>query len=189
MAKLEDEDETTKKNGKGIEAHITSLSVLRTHRKLGIATKLMRATHHQMKTYFNCSSCSLRVRVTNRAAIGLYTGVLDYNIRDCEKSYYADGEDAYDMQTILQGPKIEVISSTDEESKTVEAGVDKFAEDSNKKKKKAGETQTGPTEEKKATEPESKEDAEKRANKNKKKKEKAKAKKAATDGGAPEEKS
>ena len=101
MAKLEDEDEASKKNGKGVEAHITSLSVLRTHRKLGIATKLMRATHHQMKTYFNCSSCSLRVRVTNRAAIGLYTSVLDYSIRDCEKSYYADGEDAYDMQSIF----------------------------------------------------------------------------------------
>ena len=27
------------------ESNITSLSVLRTHRKLGIATKLMRATH------------------------------------------------------------------------------------------------------------------------------------------------
>ena len=43
MAKLEDDEE--KKHGK-IEAHVTSLSVLRTHRKLGIATKLMRASHH-----------------------------------------------------------------------------------------------------------------------------------------------
>ena len=43
MGKLEDDDE--KKKGKAPEAHITSLSVLRTHRKLGIATRLMRATH------------------------------------------------------------------------------------------------------------------------------------------------
>ena len=42
MAKLEEDDE--KKGKKGIEAHITSLSTLRTHRKLGIATKLMIAS-------------------------------------------------------------------------------------------------------------------------------------------------
>ena len=62
MGKLEDDDDNKKKE---VEAHITSLSVLRTHRKLGIATKLMRATHHQMKNYFGCTKCSLRVRVTN----------------------------------------------------------------------------------------------------------------------------
>ena len=93
MAKL-DEDE---KKSKKIEAHITSLSVLRTHRKLGIATKLMRATHEQMVKVLKCESCSLRVRVTNRAAINLYQGVLGYKINDVETKYYADGEDAYDM--------------------------------------------------------------------------------------------
>ena len=40
LAKLEDENDDTKKKPYN-EAHITSLSVLRTHRKLGIATKLM----------------------------------------------------------------------------------------------------------------------------------------------------
>jgi len=45
MAKMEDDDDVKHKPGV-VEAHITSLSVLRTHRKLGIATKLMRATHH-----------------------------------------------------------------------------------------------------------------------------------------------
>ena len=44
MAKLEDEDDKNKK--KQPEAHVTRLSVLRTHRKLGIATKLMKASHH-----------------------------------------------------------------------------------------------------------------------------------------------
>ena len=43
MAKLDEEDED-KKNCK-VVAHITSLSVFRTHRKLGIATKLMIAAH------------------------------------------------------------------------------------------------------------------------------------------------
>ena len=75
MAKLED-DEEAKKNK--VEAHITSLSVLRTHRKLGIATKLMRATHIQMKNIYRTHCCSLRVRVTNRAAITLYKDVLGY---------------------------------------------------------------------------------------------------------------
>ena len=52
LAKLEDDEESKKKNYN--EAHITSLSVLRTHRKLGIATKLMQAAHHQMKTVYKC---------------------------------------------------------------------------------------------------------------------------------------
>ena len=95
MAKLEEDAEKVT-DGK-IEAHVTSLSVLRTHRKMGIATKLMRASHHQMKYVYNCDSCSLRVRVTNRAAISLYNKVLGYEIMAVEKEYYADNEDAYDM--------------------------------------------------------------------------------------------
>jgi ribosomal protein S18 acetylase RimI-like enzyme len=43
MAKLDEDHEKTHKNK--VEAHITSLSVFRTHRKLGIATKLMKAAH------------------------------------------------------------------------------------------------------------------------------------------------
>jgi peptide alpha-N-acetyltransferase len=46
MAKLEDDNDDKKKNDGKVEAHITSLSVLRTHRKLGVATRLMRAAHH-----------------------------------------------------------------------------------------------------------------------------------------------
>ena len=41
MAKIEEED--TKKK-EPIHGHVTSISVLRSHRKLGIATKLMRAS-------------------------------------------------------------------------------------------------------------------------------------------------
>ena len=103
MAKMED-DENDKKKSKDIEAHITSLSVLRTHRKLGIATKLMRAAHHQMVTVYGCTKCSLRVRVTNRAAISLYKDILGYVVHDKEKEYYADKEDAYDMQCDLRTP-------------------------------------------------------------------------------------
>ena len=114
MAKLEEEDETNK--NKPIEAHVTSLSVLRTHRKLGIATKLMRASHHQMKNVLLCHACSLRVRVTNRAAISLYKDVLGYKIMDTDKGYYADGEDAYDMKITFEQPIREEESTADESS-------------------------------------------------------------------------
>jgi ribosomal protein S18 acetylase RimI-like enzyme len=98
MAKLE-EDEDKKK--KGVEAHVTSLSVLKTHRKLGIATKLMRATHHQMKNVFQCDFVSLHVRVSNIAALTLYRDVLGYEVRAIDPSYYADKEDAYDMRLVF----------------------------------------------------------------------------------------
>ena len=50
-----------------------------------------------MITVLKCHSCSLRVRVTNRAAISLYQNVLGYTIKETEAKYYADGEDAFDM--------------------------------------------------------------------------------------------
>ena len=103
LAKLEDDDD--KKNKKDIEAHITSLSVLRTHRKLGLATKLMRSAHHQMVNVFKATCCSLRVRVTNRSAITLYRDILGYKIHDTEKAYYADKEDAFDMRIDLRTPE------------------------------------------------------------------------------------
>ena len=77
--------------------HITSISVLRDYRKLGIATKLMRATHHQMKTVYGAKYVSLHVRVSNRAAISMYRDVLKYEVVALEHEYYADKEHAYDM--------------------------------------------------------------------------------------------
>ena len=78
--------------------HITSISVLRDYRKLGIATKLMRACHHAMKTVYKARYVSLHVRVTNRAAFTLYKDVLGYEITSVAHEYYADKEDAYDMK-------------------------------------------------------------------------------------------
>ena len=40
---------------------------------------------------------SLHVRKSNRAALGLYRDTLGFTVKDIEKSYYADGEDAYFM--------------------------------------------------------------------------------------------
>ena len=95
LAKMDDDDE--KKDSKS-HGHITSISVLREYRKLGIATKLMRAAQHAMKTIYNAGYCSLHVRMSNRAAITLYRDVLGYEILRVEDEYYADKEHAYDMK-------------------------------------------------------------------------------------------
>eukprot|EP00298_Acanthocystis_sp_HF-20_P023723 c33496_g1_i1.p1 GENE.c33496_g1_i1~~c33496_g1_i1.p1 ORF type:complete len:231 (-),score=88.12 c33496_g1_i1:19-669(-) len=91
LAKM-DEDENEK------HGHITSLAVLRSHRKLGIATKLMHAAHNGMVEAFDAEYVSLHVRVSNTTALHLYREVLGYYVNEVEKGYYADKEDAYDMR-------------------------------------------------------------------------------------------
>lgn len=107
--------------------HITSLAVLRTHRKMGIATKLMHQAHARMQEAFGSTFCSLHVRYTNRAAYHLYSQTLGYTITDVEKGYYADGEDAYAMKLdFLKGPTTSTKEAAKEESKGEESkgGVD-----------------------------------------------------------------
>lgn len=84
-----------------LNGHITSLAVFRTHRKLGIATKLMKQTQAAMKKVFNVEFVSLHVRKSNIAAFQLYHDVLGYRIHQVESGYYADGEDAYEMRLDL----------------------------------------------------------------------------------------
>ncbi|GLE01592.1 hypothetical protein PINS_up010422 [Pythium insidiosum] len=91
LAKMEEEASVP-------HGHITSLAVLRTHRKCGIATKLMKAAQRAMVENFNAEYVSLHVREGNAAAIHLYRKTLEYQVYDIEKGYYADGEDAYDMR-------------------------------------------------------------------------------------------
>eukprot|EP00959_Pyramimonas_sp_CCMP1952_P077732 1624887-Pyramimonas_sp.AAC.1 len=96
--------------------HITSLAVLRTHRKLGIASKLMTSAQRAMvevrfcldfsdgwetnplALVFDAEYVSLHVRKSNRAALHLYQQTLGYEVNDIEAKYYADHEDAYDMR-------------------------------------------------------------------------------------------
>jgi peptide alpha-N-acetyltransferase len=96
LAKMDDEETTEK--GKSPHGHVTSLSVLRSHRKLGLATKLMETAHHCMQEAFRANYVSLHVRETNAAAYHLYSKTLAYEQKKVEKGYYADGEDAYDMR-------------------------------------------------------------------------------------------
>eukprot|EP00591_Stephanopyxis_turris_P008195 CAMPEP_0195529590 /NCGR_PEP_ID=MMETSP0794_2-20130614/32192_1 /TAXON_ID=515487 /ORGANISM="Stephanopyxis turris, Strain CCMP 815" /LENGTH=150 /DNA_ID=CAMNT_0040660915 /DNA_START=162 /DNA_END=614 /DNA_ORIENTATION=+ len=99
LAKME-EDETQPPHG-----HITSLAVLRTHRRRGIATMLMKRSQLAMESVFKAQYVSLHVRKSNRAAFHLYTQTLKYEINDIEKGYYADGEDAYDMRCVFSKNK------------------------------------------------------------------------------------
>ena len=77
-----------------VHGHITSLAVARSHRKLGLATKLMNAartpstplptfmwigvTDRAMAEVFDAEYSSLHVRITNKAAFHLYTETLGY---------------------------------------------------------------------------------------------------------------
>ena len=98
LAKVDDEDESEAKETKG---HITSLSVLRDYRRLGLAKRLMDATHRAMKGVYELASVTLHVRVSNIAAMGLYRDRLGYAVLDIDEGYYADGESAYKMKKVL----------------------------------------------------------------------------------------
>ncbi|KAG8471032.1 hypothetical protein KFE25_009453 [Diacronema lutheri] len=101
LAKMEDDVA----DGSEQHGHITSLAVLRSHRKLGLATKLMSAAERSMVESFNAEYVSLHVRRSNRAAIHLYTKTLGFDIHDIEAKYYADAEDAYDMRKYFNARK------------------------------------------------------------------------------------
>lgn len=116
LAKMEEDESKEPKHG-----HITSLSVLRTHRKRGIATSLMRRSQKEMQDVFGAEYVSLHVRKSNRAAFHLYSVTLNYTVHDIEKGYYADGEDAYDMRCYFnQEEKKEDDEAPTEEMKKLE---------------------------------------------------------------------
>jgi len=91
LAKMEEDAEAA-------HGHITSLAVLRSHRKLGLATKLMRSAQASMVETFEAKHVSLHVRKSNMGAYHLYSQTLGYAIKDIAKAYYADSEDAYEME-------------------------------------------------------------------------------------------
>ena len=95
LGKMEDDPEAADKTPHG---HITSLSVMRTYRRMGIAEKLMRQSLYAMCELFGAQYVSLHVRKSNRAALHLYRDSLKFEVQSIEKSYYQDGEDAYAMK-------------------------------------------------------------------------------------------
>ncbi|GKU17575.1 acetyltransferase [Fusarium langsethiae] len=103
LAKMEEEPSDGIPHG-----HITSLSVMRTHRRLGIAEKLMRQSQLAMVETFQAKYVSLHVRVSNAAARHLYENTLGFTNEKTESKYYADGEDAFCMRLDLDGIKKQV---------------------------------------------------------------------------------
>merc|ERR1711970_780720 len=98
LAKMEDQENPEDQTPHG---HITSLAVRRSHRRLGIAKKVMDQACMAMVENFGAKSASLHVRVSNRAALNLYEKTLEFTTTDVEAKYYADGEDAYAMRKDL----------------------------------------------------------------------------------------
>lgn len=82
--------------------HVTSISVLRSYRRLGLAKRLMVQSQEAMATVYRASYVSLHVRKSNRAALALYKDTLGFTVKEIEKKYYADGEDAYAMRLSLK---------------------------------------------------------------------------------------
>jgi len=95
LAKMEEETEEVP------HGHITSLAVQRSHRRLGIAQKLMDQASRAMIECFNARYVSLHVRQSNRAALNLYSHTLAFKVSEVEPKYYADGEDAKAMRRDL----------------------------------------------------------------------------------------
>jgi len=100
LAKMEEDPEDVP------HGHITSLAVKRSHRRLGLAQKLMDQASRAMVENFNAQYVSLHVRKSNRAALHLYRETLKFEVSEIEPKYYADGEDAYAMKRDLKEFKV-----------------------------------------------------------------------------------
>ncbi|KUI72578.1 N-terminal acetyltransferase A complex catalytic subunit ard1 [Cytospora mali] len=133
LAKMEEEPADGVQHG-----HITSLSVMRTHRKLGIAEKLMRQSQLAMVETFGAHYVSLHVRESNQAAIHLYEKTLGFKREKVEAKYYADGEDAFSMKLDLTPIREQLQEERDAESEGVDEGepVGDVGSDPAKKKNK-----------------------------------------------------
>ncbi|KAH6891448.1 acyl-CoA N-acyltransferase [Thelonectria olida] len=120
LAKMEEEPTDGIPHG-----HITSLSVMRTHRRLGIAEKLMRQSQLAMVETFGAKYVSLHVRVSNAAARHLYEDTLRFKNEKTESKYYADGEDAFCMRLDLDKIRAQVdeaIAAEDANGEAVDEG-------------------------------------------------------------------
>ena len=100
LAKLDDEEDAKKVHG-----HITSLAVLRTHRKLGVASRVMKLTMAEMERLNTAHYCSLHVRRTNQAALHLYQDTLQFRCAEVDEQYYVDLEDAFHMKKFFSSEK------------------------------------------------------------------------------------
>ncbi|KAK4104517.1 N-acetyltransferase complex ARD1 subunit [Parathielavia hyrcaniae] len=133
LAKMEEEPTDGIQHG-----HITSLSVMRTHRRLGIAEKLMRQSQLAMVETFGARYVSLHVRVSNKAAIHLYRDTLGFKTEKTESKYYADGEDAFCMKLDLDFIREQLREQEDQPEEEVEEEEEQGNKDKKKKKNATG---------------------------------------------------
>ncbi|KAK0317368.1 N-terminal acetyltransferase A complex catalytic subunit ard1 [Friedmanniomyces endolithicus] len=115
LAKMEEDPVDGVQHG-----HITSLSVMRTHRRLGLAEKLMRQSQRAMFETYGAVYVSLHVRVSNIAALALYRDTLGFKVGGTEAKYYADGEDAFSMRMDLDYLRNEALDEESEEEDSVD---------------------------------------------------------------------
>ena len=144
LAKME-EDEVVP------HGHITSLAVLRTHRKCGLATKLMQSSHRRMQESFDAEYSALHVRKSNHAAFHLYSQTLNYDINDIEKGYYADGEDAYDMRKYFKNRPDKFLSEEERAEKAAKMAAEAEKAEKAEKAEAAEAAEDGAVEEAAAT--------------------------------------
>lgn len=106
LAKMEEpeENENADKAGGSVQphGHVTSISVLRSYRRMGLAKQLMLRSQEAMTAVYRAAYVSLHVRKSNRAALSLYRDTLGFTVKHIEEKYYADGEDAYAMQLTFE---------------------------------------------------------------------------------------
>ncbi|RFU27915.1 hypothetical protein B7463_g8406, partial [Scytalidium lignicola] len=117
LAKMEEDPPDGVQHG-----HITSLSVMRTHRRLGIAEKLMRQSQRAMVETYGAQYVSLHVRVSNGAALHLYRDTLGFQTEKIESKYYADGEDAYSMKLDLGFIREQLLDEEDSDHEDKDEG-------------------------------------------------------------------
>ncbi|CCK68770.1 peptide alpha-N-acetyltransferase complex A subunit ARD1 KNAG_0B03280 [Huiozyma naganishii CBS 8797] len=109
LVKMNDDPDQQNEEPNG---HVTSLSVMRTYRRMGIAEKLMRQALFALREVHDAKYVSLHVRQSNRAALHLYRDTLEFEVLSIEKSYYQDGEDAYAMKKVLKLDELQISNFT-----------------------------------------------------------------------------
>eukprot|EP01036_Dinobryon_divergens_P027385 gene27385-36153_t len=77
--------------------HIASLAVNQNFRGLGVAQSLMGTLHRNFASHYGIDSVSLYCRVSNAAALGLYSKVFAYRCDRLVEEYYPDKESAWIM--------------------------------------------------------------------------------------------
>lgn len=126
LAKMNDDPDQEDDTPNG---HITSLSVMRTYRRMGLAEKLMRQALFALREVYGAQYVSLHVRESNKAALHLYRDTLEFEVLSVEKSYYQDGEDAYAMKKILKLDELQISNFAHRGLKTEEKPEDDLESD------------------------------------------------------------